>query len=101
MSQAVMARPEKPKIRLTKLFIDNAWVDPAEGGSFETINPATGEPIARVAAATAPDVDRAVKAARRALESGPWHTIDAADRGLILLKLARLVEEHAGELAAL
>ena len=50
MSQAVMARPEKPKIRLTKLFIDNTWVDPAEGGSFETFNPATGEPIARVAA---------------------------------------------------
>jgi len=101
MSQAVLARPEKPKIRLTKLFIDNAWVDPAEGGSFETFNPATGDPIARVAAATAPDVDRAVKAARRALESGPWSTMDAADRGLVLFKLAELVQEHADELAAL
>ncbi len=101
MSQAVLARPEKPKIRLTKLFIDNAWVDPAEGGSFETFNPATGEPIARVSAATAPDIDRAVKVARRALESGPWSKMDAADRGLVLFKLADLVEEHAGELAAL
>jgi aldehyde dehydrogenase (NAD+) len=101
MSQAVMARPEKPKIRLTKLFIDNNWVDPAEGGSFETINPATGEPIARVAAGTAADIDRAVKAARRALESGPWSKMDAADRGLVLFKLADLVQEHAGELAAL
>ncbi len=101
MAQAVMARPEKPKIRLTKLFIDNAWVDPAEGGSFETFNPATGEPIARVAAATAADVDRAVKAARRALESGPWSKMDAADRGLVLFKLADLVQEHADELAAL
>ncbi|HEX4142326.1 MAG TPA: aldehyde dehydrogenase family protein [Pirellulales bacterium] len=101
MSQAVMARPEKPKIRLTKLFIDNNWVDAAEGGSFETFNPATGEPIARVAAATASDVDRAVKAARRALESGPWAKLDAADRGLLLFKLADLVQEHSSELAAL
>jgi aldehyde dehydrogenase (NAD+) len=101
MSQAVLTRPEKPKIRLTKLFIDNTWVDPVEGGSFETINPATGEPIARVAAGTAPDIDRAVKAARRALESGPWSKMDAADRGLVLFKLADLVQEHAGELAAL
>ncbi|HTU24196.1 MAG TPA: aldehyde dehydrogenase family protein, partial [Pirellulales bacterium] len=101
MSQAVMARPEKPKVRLTKLFIDNKWVDPIEGGSFETINPATGETIARVAAATAADVDRAVKVARRTLESGPWAKMDAADRGLILFKLADLVTEHAKELAAL
>ena len=44
---------------------------PAEGGDFETINPATGEVIAQVAAGTAADVDKAVKAARSALESRP------------------------------
>ena len=68
---------------------------------FETLNPATGEPSPSVAAGTAADIDRAVKAARRALESGPWSKMDAADRGLVLFKLADLVQEHAEELAAL
>ena len=82
----------KPKIRLTKLFIDNKWVDPVDGGEFETINPATGEVLAKVAAADKADVDKAVKAARKALESGPWSTMDAADRGRLLFKLADLVD---------
>ncbi len=101
MAQAVAKRPAQPKIRQTKLLIDNQWVDPVEGGEFETYNPATGEVIARVAAGTAADVDRAVKAARKALESGPWSTMDAADRGRLLYELADLVESHSDELAAL
>ena len=88
-------------MKLTKLFIDNKWVDPVDGGEFETYNPATGEVIAKVAAAGAADVDKAVKAARRALETGPWSTMDAADRGRLLFKLADLVEKNADELAAL
>ncbi len=91
----------KPKVRLTKLFIDNKWVDPVDGGEFETINPATGEVLAKVAAAEKADVDKAVKAARKALESGPWSTMDAADRGRLLFKLADLVDQKAEELAAL
>ena len=91
----------RPKVRLTKLFIDNEWVDPVDGGEFETYNPATGEAIAKVAAAGPADVDKAVKAARRALESGPWSTMDAADRGRLLFKLADLIEQNADELAAL
>ncbi len=101
MAQATMSRPEKPKIRLTKLFIDNKWVDPVDGGTFETFNPATGEAIAQVAAGTAKDIDRAVKAARKALESGPWAKFDAAERGMLLFKLADLVQENSPELAAL
>jgi aldehyde dehydrogenase (NAD+) len=101
MAQAVAKRPAAPKIQQTKLLIDNRWVDPAEGGEFETYNPATGEVIARVAAGTAADVDRAVKAARKALETGPWSTMDAADRGRLLYELADLVAKHADELAAL
>src|SRR5207302_3451888 len=85
----------------TKLLINNRWLDPAEGGTFDTFNPATGEVIAKVPAATAKDVDRAVKAARTALESGPWKTMDAADRGRLLFKLADLVEKNAEELAQL
>jgi len=94
--------PSAPvKIRQTKLLIDNRWVDPVEGQSFETLNPATGEPIAQVAAGTAADVDKAVKAARRALEKSPWKTMDAAERGNLMYKLAELVSENAEELALL
>jgi aldehyde dehydrogenase (NAD+) len=98
---ATMKRPAPPAVKLTKLLIDNQWVDPVEGGSFETYNPATGEVISKVAAASAKDVDKAVRAARRALESGPWATMDAADRGRLMYKLADLVERDSKDLAAL
>jgi aldehyde dehydrogenase (NAD+) len=101
MATAVAARPKTPKIHQTKLLIDNRWVDPVDGGSFDTLNPATGEAIAQVAAGTAADVDKAVKAARHALESGPWATMDAADRGKLMFDLADLIERHSEELAAL
>jgi aldehyde dehydrogenase (NAD+) len=99
--QTLTKRQAKPAIRQIRHLIDNKWVDPVEGGSFETLNPATGKVIAQVAAGTAADVDKAVKAARRALDSGPWSTMDAADRGRLLYKLADLVERDAEELAAL
>jgi aldehyde dehydrogenase (NAD+) len=101
MATAQASRPALPKIGQTKLLINNAWVDPIEGGSFETLNPATGEVIAEVAAATAPDVDRAVKAARKALEDGPWSSMDAADRGKLMFALAELVEKNSKELSRL
>ena len=85
----------------TKLFINNQFVDPIDGGTLDTLNPATGEKIATVSTAGPRDVDRAVKAARAALESGPWATMDAADRGRLLFTLADLVEKHAEELAQL
>jgi aldehyde dehydrogenase (NAD+) len=96
-----VATISSPKVRLTKLFIDNEWVSPVDGGEFDAINPATGAAITQVAAAGKADVDKAVKAARRALENGPWSTMDAAERGNLLFRLADLVEENAGELAAL
>ncbi len=104
MSTATLPKPQKtsaPKVRLTKLLINNQWVDPADGGSFDTINPATGESIAKSPPRPRADVDKAVKAARAALESGPWSRMDAADRGRLLFKLADLVEKNAEELAAL
>lgn len=101
MTQAVAKRPTAPKVGQTRLLIDNRWVEAAEGGHFDTLNPASGEVIARVAEGTKADVDLAVKAARRALESGPWATMDAADRGKLMLDLADLVEKNAPELATL
>jgi acyl-CoA reductase-like NAD-dependent aldehyde dehydrogenase len=83
-----------------QLFIDGEFVDAAAGGTFETEDPATGGVITSVAEASAEDVDRAVRAARAALE-GPWARIRPTDRGRLLERLAILVEEHADELAQL
>ena len=89
------------KIRATKLLINNEWVDSASGRTFETINPGTGEVICQVAEADAPDVDKAVQAARTAFTSGEWVKMSATRRGELLYKLADLIEEHANELARL
>jgi len=101
MAQTLTKRPTTPSVRLTRLLINNEWVEPSDGGTFETYNPATGKALAKVAAASAKDVDKAVKAARKALESGPWGKMDAAERGRLLFKLADLIEKQAEELAAL
>jgi aldehyde dehydrogenase (NAD+) len=104
MAQPALATIEcsaAPAIGQTRLFMNNEWVDPLDGTCFNTLNPATGEVIASVAQGGAADIDRAVKAARRALESPPYSTMDAVDRGRLLLRLADLVEAHAQELAQL
>src|SRR4051812_36739206 len=90
-----------PKVRQTKNLIDGKWVSAASGETFETFNPATGEVIAHVASSRDEDVDRAVKAARRAFESNTWAKMTGRDRGALLYKLADLFEKHAEELAAL
>lgn len=85
----------------TKMLIDGKWVDGQTGKTFETVNPATEEVIARVAEGDAADIDRAVKAARKAFDSGPWRKTDARDRGRMLNKLADLIESNIDELAEL
>jgi gamma-glutamyl-gamma-aminobutyraldehyde dehydrogenase len=82
-------------------LIDGQFVDAASGETFDRINPATGEVVARVAAGDAEDVDRAVAAARRAFESGGWSDADPAERKRVLLRLAELTREHGEELALL
>jgi len=96
------ARPAaRPTIRQSRLMINNEWVDASDGGTFDTLNPATGDVLAKVAHATAKDVDAAVRTARKALETGVWSRMDAADRGRLMFKLADRIEQHATELAAL
>jgi aldehyde dehydrogenase (NAD+) len=97
----VTKRASKPKIQQTECFIGGQWTPAASGKTFETVNPATEEVIAQVAEGDAADIDRAVKAARKAFESGPWAKMDARDRGRLLYKLADLIEEDQEELAAL
>ncbi len=96
-----MATIPQVQVQAGKLFIGGQWVDAASGKTRETINPATGETLAQLASAGAEDVDAAVKAARTALEDGPWATMAAADRARLLYKIADLIEENIDEFATL
>jgi phenylacetaldehyde dehydrogenase len=84
-----------------QLFINGQWADAASGKTFETPNPATGDTLARVAEGDAEDIDRAVKAARRAFDDGPWSRITPSERGRIIWRIGDLILEHAEELAQL
>jgi aldehyde dehydrogenase (NAD+) len=86
----------KPK----RMLIDGKWVEAASGKTFETINPSTGQVLARIAEGDSEDIDRAVAAARRAF-NGAWSKFKPAQRQNLLLKLADLVDQHFDELAAL
>jgi len=84
-----------------KMFINGKWVEAASGKTFPVYNPATGEVMAQVAEGDREDIDRAVKAARKAFESGPWPAMTASDRGRLIWQLADLVEQHLEEFAQL
>src|ERR1019366_562736 len=87
--------------RPRKMFIDGKWVEAASGKTFPSYNPATGEIMAHIAEGDREDIDRAVKAARRAFESGPWPDMTASQRGRLIWKLGDLIEEHLEEFAQL
>ncbi|MFI6264525.1 aldehyde dehydrogenase family protein [Micromonospora sp. NPDC051006] len=82
------------------LFIDGQFVDPTDGGSFKSINPASEEVLAEVAEGGAQDVDRAVKAARAAYEK-VWGPMPGRDRAKYLFRIARIIQERSRELAVL
>ncbi len=82
-----------------RLFIDGDWVEARSGKTLAVFDPATGQQIGAVADAGPEDVDRAVAAARAALESGPWATMRPAGREALLWKLADLIERDAAEFA--
>src|SRR5713226_8129913 len=84
-----------------KMLIDGKWVNAASGKTFPTYNPATGEVLAQVAEGDRQDIDVAVKAARKAFDSGPWSRMTASERGKLVWKLADLLEEHLEEFATL
>jgi len=83
-----------------RLFIGGEFVAPAEDRYFETINPATEETLSSIALASETDVDRAVKAARKAY-SGTWSKLSAADRGKYIFRIARILQERAREFAVI
>ncbi|KAG9153452.1 hypothetical protein Leryth_025743 [Lithospermum erythrorhizon] len=95
--------PIKPsvKVEYTQLLINGQFVDAASGKTFKTLDPRTGDVIADVAEGDAEDIDRAVGAARKAFDEGPWPRMTAYERSKILLGTADLIEKHNDEIAAL
>ena len=91
-----MATETAPALQLkTDLFVDGAFAASSSGKRFATVNPATGETIAEVAEASPADLDRAVAAARKAFESGPWAAMKPRQRGRILTRAAELLLSRA------
>jgi len=82
----------------TKLLIDNEWVDAADGKTIDVLNPATEQPIGKVAHATADDLDRALAAAQRGFER--WRDVSAHERALTMRRAAALLRERADSIAA-
>ncbi|QQZ11160.1 aldehyde dehydrogenase family protein [Heyndrickxia vini] len=104
MSQVLVGVNEKVEKFLQgkkKLYINGEFVESASGKTFDTPNPATGEVLATVYEAGTEDIDRAVKAARAAFDSGKWSKMNASSRGRLMYKLADLMEEHKEALAQL
>src|SRR5258708_11937992 len=93
--RAARVKPE------TGLFIDGRFVNAASGARFQTLNPATRQVLAEVAQGAAKDVDLAVAAAKNAFRSGRWSRIAPRARMDVLFKVARLLEQHADDLALL
>jgi len=85
-----------------KLLIDGEWVQAASGKTFATLNPATEETLTEVAHGQAEDIERAVRAARKAFaDDSPWRRMNASDRGRMIWRIADLIEQHGDELAML
>ncbi|MBH70972.1 MAG: betaine-aldehyde dehydrogenase, partial [Pelagibacteraceae bacterium] len=84
-----------------QLLIGGKWVDAKNGKTFDVENPATGDIVAQVADGKKEDIDEAVKAARKAFESGPWKDMSASERGKIVWKIGDAILKYGDELAEL
>jgi aldehyde dehydrogenase (NAD+) len=82
-----------------KLFINNEWVEPEGKKYFQSFNPSKNEPIAELPLASKSDVDKAVKAAKKAFDSGVWSDIDPDKRADVMLKAADIMRKRLKELA--
>lgn len=91
--------PKKEETRRYGMLVGGEWVEPLSGKTFESANPFTGRAWATVPEAGDEDVDRAVKAARRAFDEGPWGKMTGTERARLLRRLAELISENAESLA--
>ena len=91
----------KTDVKTYQLFINGEWSESASGKSFAVYDPATEEAIAQVPNANEEDVNRAVAAAKRAFEEGPWASTTPQERGRVLFRLAEKIRQNAAALAEL
>ena len=94
-----MSSIAQTSVRAYQNYVNGQWVSSASGKTFPVYDPSTEEVIAQVAASESADVERAVKAARAAFDSGSWPKTTAQDRGRILFKLAEKVRQNSAMLA--
>ena len=92
-------RTVTPRLPKPQFIIDGKSVSPVEGSTLPVTNPATGEKLCDAPAASAKDIDAAVKSARRAFDTGPWRKMNASERGKLLQKLARALYDRREEFA--
>ena len=96
-----MSSIAKTSVRTYQNYMNGQWAASVSGETFPVYDPSTEEVIAQVASSNAADVDKAVKAARAAFDSGPWPATTAQDRGRILFRLAEKIRQNAAQLSEL
>jgi acyl-CoA reductase-like NAD-dependent aldehyde dehydrogenase len=104
MVMTVLVKPQRLndlKVREFKMLIDGRWVEGVETGTLERVAPSHGVTVSRYACATKDDANRAIAAARKAFDNGPWPRMTASERSHILLKAADMISARADELAHL
>src|SRR5262247_3048994 len=84
-----------------QIFVAGTWRAPSSGEMYQPINPANEEPLAPVARGDERDVDKAVAAARKAFDEGPWPRMSPHERGRIVWRLGELIQQHLDEMAKL
>ena len=92
-------KPGAEAVREYKMLVGGEWVDAYSGATFETVNPYTGKVWATAPDAGTRDVERAVRAAREAFDSGPWGTMTGTQRARLIRRLADLIAENAEAIA--
>ena len=101
MAISVLSKRDELGVKRGQLYIDGTWCDASDGGMWTHVNPAANEEIATFAIGTPADVDRAVLAARRAFDEGPWPRMKARERKALMQKLVGLIYDHKDELGQL
>lgn len=101
MTFSVLPHRDRLGVKAGRLWIDNQWMAASDDGSLPHIHPSTNEEVTRFAAATAADVDRAVRTARKAFDEGPWPRMRARERRHVLRRYVDLLERHSDELSNL
>ena len=101
MSISVLPYRDELKVGEGRLFIDGQWSGSSDGGTWTHVHPATNEEVATFAVASGADVDRAVHAARKAFDEGPWPSMKARDRKMLLRRYIDALNDNADEIARL